>query len=749
MSDNGKLLFRVILFTVLVFALCIITSGCSGCGEDSTGTGETGTHETAHTAGPATEKSDAVINDKTIGPIGSDAPATNNGTAPQKSTATLTVTDDAQAANTAGTASGINTAEATDIHTAVPQQTAAPTRKPTPTPDQTAAPTPTEKPRPQKLAIGKMPVLRITTAGNAAITSKDVYVSCKISSEGCPEEYLFTDSAAGIRIRGNSTAAAPKKPYRIKFETKQSLFGLNDGAKCKSWCLMADYFDPSMVRTSTALALADTLLEGKYYSSDYLHTEVYINGAYQGVYLICEQSQINKHRVNIYEKADTEANVSVGYLMIGQGGRTDEDNSMVVSINSVLRDLNGTELGIGGMNFSLASGDYTDAQIEYIEKWSSAVMKTVWSALYENVYYTVRADGSLVKKTDFKVGMTTAEKQRATVEAVVDIDSAVRMYILDEIVKNLDAGTFNMYVDLSSEGNHKLTFAAPWDFDFALGNTGYDTTHSTKGLYAANFSYSDGYRTNPVYVLLNYADWFREDVRKVWQECYDELLTRVGEINIISNGGKSRFADNYKKWDYLGQKVMFHQSDDVYNFKTQAEAAEFVYKWVAARLNWLNAQWGNGSTAGQLDLTAIDFAKDDISLFVKNFNCSYPTVTSNAMKVTVTDPHDPYFAVHYSESDVELSASSLKYLDITFMVPKSNSMSSYMMELFLAAGTTVAPEAGKSVFVELPADGEYHTYRLDLSGVTCWNGLIHMVRVDFFGSCNAGDSFYIKSMKLS
>ena len=99
-------------------------------------------------------------------------------------------------------------------------------------------------------AESQMPVLRITTERNAAVTSKEEYVPCKVSSENCGESMLFCDREAEIRVRGNSTAEAEKKPYRLRFSRKQSLLGINGNAECKNWCLMADYFDPSMMRTS-------------------------------------------------------------------------------------------------------------------------------------------------------------------------------------------------------------------------------------------------------------------------------------------------------------------------------------------------------------------------------------------------------------------------------------------------------------------------------------------------------------------
>lgn len=78
----------------------------------------------------------------------------------------------------------------------------------------------------------------------------------------------------------------------IKFETKQSMLGLNDGNEYKNWLLLAEYKGFSMLRNRTAFQLAEEIL-GKdvYYAADSRLVEVTINGEYWGVYLITEQQQ--------------------------------------------------------------------------------------------------------------------------------------------------------------------------------------------------------------------------------------------------------------------------------------------------------------------------------------------------------------------------------------------------------------------------------------------------------------------------
>ena len=49
----------------------------------------------------------------------------------------------------------------------------------------------------------------------------------------------FEGEGAGIRIRGNSSAANPDTaPYKLKFNTKRNLLGLNGGNDFKTWVLL-------------------------------------------------------------------------------------------------------------------------------------------------------------------------------------------------------------------------------------------------------------------------------------------------------------------------------------------------------------------------------------------------------------------------------------------------------------------------------------------------------------------------------
>jgi hypothetical protein len=145
-----------------------------------------------------------------------------------------------------------------------------------------------------------LPVVYITTENGQAITSKENYVNSavKIIDPADAGNNLNVEnvSNAGVRGRGNTTWSYPKKPYRIKFNSKQQLFGLT---KAKSWVLLANWLDPTLIMNTV------TFQFGRLYSFPFtnhgFHVEVVLNGVYQGNYLLTEQVQVGEGRVDIDE----------------------------------------------------------------------------------------------------------------------------------------------------------------------------------------------------------------------------------------------------------------------------------------------------------------------------------------------------------------------------------------------------------------------------------------------------------------
>ena len=98
-----------------------------------------------------------------------------------------------------------------------------------------------------------------------------------------------------MRIRGNSTREPDKKAFRIKFTEKQSLFGLK---AAKDWVLLANYFDKTNIRNYLAYQLANKMSNLDFQPSS-IFIDLYLNDEYQGLYMLTEQIEVNKGRVDI------------------------------------------------------------------------------------------------------------------------------------------------------------------------------------------------------------------------------------------------------------------------------------------------------------------------------------------------------------------------------------------------------------------------------------------------------------------
>ncbi len=436
------------------------------------------------------------------------------------------------------------------------------------------------------------PRVDITILPGEGTLTKDSYSKVLIGVSDCREEYAVERALAEVKIRGNSTAMEPKRPYRIKFATPTGMLGLNGGAECRNWVLLADYYDATLMRNYTALNLARALLGDTVYVSDATHVRVYINGAYQGIYLLCEHTQIHESRVSITQHVKGDPRLDTGYLLASQGGRTDDPDAFGVNVNMTVTDALGGQAHYDTLNFTLSGGDYTPEQTAYIARYVASAFRLVWEAVYRGEYYTLTREGELVPKTHFD-GTTEREKQRETIEAAINLEAAVGMLVLEEIVKDLDSGVMNIAVDLGPQGDGRLTLTAPWDYDFSMANTKYPALHTPEGLYATYLTVTADVRVSPLLVMLCGADWFREEVVALWQESLPQLEAAVEEMLTLSYSYKNAFYQNYVRWPLLGKKLKGHQCGAcVRDYHTQQDAALDLYAFLTARLAWLDSEWG-------------------------------------------------------------------------------------------------------------------------------------------------------------
>ena len=101
-----------------------------------------------------------------------------------------------------------------------------------------------------------------------------------------------------IHVRGNSTATADKKPYKIKLGKKADPFELGGGEKNKHWTLLANCFDESLMRNKLCYDYSGML---GLVSMKSTWVDVVMNGKFVGNYQLCQHIRVAKERVNIYD----------------------------------------------------------------------------------------------------------------------------------------------------------------------------------------------------------------------------------------------------------------------------------------------------------------------------------------------------------------------------------------------------------------------------------------------------------------
>lgn len=409
-----------------------------------------------------------------------------------------------------------------------------------------------------------MPAVYITTYDNERILSKDYYVEAVIDVVNCDEAYRLT-AEGGVKVRGNSTANDSEKPYRIKFDKKQNMLGLHDNMEFKSWVLLRSQWN--LVPDCMGFALAETIFDGEYYSSDYTYVNVYINGRGVGLYLLCEQNQAVEGRVEVYEPKEDELQTDIGYFLeMDNYASEDEAPFFTLDYDGIeFTDYVGTTKAFVPDDFSIKSDITCDEQRQFIEKYLGGVFRIMYEAVENNNPMMFDKDYNVVSAE----GVYPTAKE--AVEAVIDLDSMVNTMILQELVHNYDvgAGSFYMAVDFSEESKYKrLTFLAPWDFNWAYS----EETHGRYYAGAFQTPVHDMYeRSNVWLTVIMKADWFRDMLKEKWKE--------------LDNG--TALAKTTAKVLKIAQSL----ENDLGDESWRIDSAKGIVSFVRGRIRWLKGEW--------------------------------------------------------------------------------------------------------------------------------------------------------------
>ncbi|SET55017.1 CotH kinase family protein [[Clostridium] polysaccharolyticum] len=381
-----------------------------------------------------------------------------------------------------------------------------------------------------------LPVVQITTENNAQPSTDKSQINGKISIIDENGSSTLDNMDMKIRLRGNSSLYCAKKSYKISFEKKQNLLNIGTGGG-KSWGLIANYYDSSNLRNAAAYQMA-SMLTGSPYAVKFHSVDVYLNGDYQGAYLLTELVNVNKNRVAIKESVDKV-----------------EGNGYLLQMTSYAED---SPFTIGSRKYEIKSDLSEDSSIQkqqhdYIAKY----VETCMNALKQD-------------------SQTEAEKY-------IDIASLVDNYIGFEVAKNVDVGWDSFYLYKDAYG--KLIFGPMWDFDLSFGNNSAGAgVSSYKGLNPRDVLDS-ATNSNPWFTTALSCQWFRTLVQNRYNELKSDLETLPGFVTAEAQKNYNSYNRNLEKWG--ANTTTFFTSSEIARLKTFKEHYTYLSNWIENRIAWL------------------------------------------------------------------------------------------------------------------------------------------------------------------
>ena len=250
-----------------------------------------------------------------------------------------------------------------------------------------------------------------------------------------------------IKVRGNSTADAEKRPYRLKFASKKTSTDgkahkhdlLGYGYAKRNWTLLANVNDKSLLRNALTYHIGKAV--GMPFCPGYKFVDLVINNEYRGTYQISDHCEADADRINV--------NTDTGWYVEFQGRNDMCDYPMCFAEGGILMNINNPE-----------PDDETDANqraaiINPIKDWFLNGWKKGFGAGYSNP--------------------TTGWR------AYNDEETLLKFWIATEFTGDYDG---LMSVKAYREADGKLCWGPLWDKDLAFGN--WDSMAAPDGMLVAH-----------------------------------------------------------------------------------------------------------------------------------------------------------------------------------------------------------------------------------------------------------------------
>ncbi len=386
--------------------------------------------------------------------------------------------------------------------------------------------------------LTNLPTVSIHTINGEIPYDKENDIAAKITIISDGKAIQLSEPGA-IRERGNYSRTFPKKPYRIKFDVKQRV--LDAPAKAKKWTLINNYGDKTLMRNLLAFELSRRL--GMPYTPYGHAVDVVLNGEYKGCYQLCDQIDVDKHRVNITEM-------------------TPEDKS-------------GQAL-TGGYFFEIDA--YADQ-----ERWM------FWSSRGNPVSIKSPDDDEITYE-QFNYIRSHFNLMESNWKNYLDLNTFLRHFLVGELSGNTDT---YWSVFMYKQRDDKTVYTGPvWDFDLAFDNDNrtYPVNNKSDYIYRSGGSCAGNMRSFVDRIVVSDAT-ARAQMLDIWDEARQGGLTKENLeacINQLEAELEESQHLNFLRWPIINSRV--HQNPRIWgSFQKEVEN---VRRFLLARMDWMDRKLG-------------------------------------------------------------------------------------------------------------------------------------------------------------
>ena len=363
-------------------------------------------------------------------------------------------------------------------------------------------------------------------------------------------DHSYVMDSATTRLRGNASTQFPKKPYRIKFESKQQ--PLDAPAKAKKWTLINNYGDKTLMRNLLAFHISQQMQMP--YTPYGRAVDVMLNGEYKGCYQLCDQIEVNKNRVNIDEMEDTDIsgiNLTGGYLWEIDAYAYEEkswfnsNHNIPVTIKSPDED------------------DITQEQTNYLVQFFNAMEADVYGS-----HFTHPENGW---------------------RRLLDAETFLKHFLIGELSGNTD--TYWSVYQYKKRGEDKIYTGPVWDFDIAFDNDyrTYPLNNRSEFVCLSGGSVAGDMGNFVRRIIINDSQTIPQ-LRELWgaarQQITEEKLCAWIDSLAAEMDQSQRL--NFMRWNILNRQ---EHMNPVARGSYEAEV-NYLKEYITRRIEWMDKRLG-------------------------------------------------------------------------------------------------------------------------------------------------------------